>query len=246
MIFRFCCYGMMVWCSGAALGEPQQVPQAPPVALAEDRSPTARPDPNRFAGEIERFAKEEPEKGGIVFTGSSSIRLWTQLKEDFAGLPVVNRGFGGCVSHDLSVFFETIIGRHEPKLIVTYSGSNDLAERLTVDEAFADYIAFLDLTHQRFPAAKVIVTSVKISPRRVLQTPQVNELNQRLSDWCKGKDWLRYLDCTRYLADAENQPIATFFRDDLLHLSESGYAEWKAILEPVVRDEWAKVAPPAP
>ena len=44
---------------------------------------TPRPKPERFAKEIAAFAKQEPEKGGIVFTGSSSIRLWTKLKKDF-------------------------------------------------------------------------------------------------------------------------------------------------------------------
>jgi hypothetical protein len=38
---------------------------------------------------------DPPPKGGIIFTGSSSIRMWTSLKEDFPGLPVLNRGFGG-------------------------------------------------------------------------------------------------------------------------------------------------------
>jgi lysophospholipase L1-like esterase len=52
---------------------------------------------------------------------------------------------------------------------------------------------------------------------------------------------VRYLDCDSYLADAKGQPIRKFYRDDLLHLSEQGYAEWKKILEPVLREEWAKV-----
>lgn len=210
---------------------------ATPAALKA----TPRPNPQRFAGEIAAFSKQVPEKGGIVFTGSSSIRLWTHLKEDFPGLPVVNRGFGGCVSNDLSVYFDTIVGRHEPKLIVTYCGSNDIEEKLSVAESFDDYTAFLNLTHQRCPAARVILTSVKIAPRRASQIPRVNELNQRLSDWCKDKDWLRFLDCTSYLADPKDQPIPSYFREDRLHLNDSGYAKWKEILEPVVRSEWEKV-----
>ncbi len=214
---------------------------APAPVVATASGPTPRPDPQRFAGEIAAFSNQPPEKGGIVFTGSSSIRLWTHLKEDFPGLPVVNRGFGGCVSNDLIVYFDTIVGRHDPKLIVTYCGSNDIEKKLSVSEAFDDYTAFLNLAHQRCPAARVILTSVKIAPRRALQIPQVNELNQRLSDWSKDKRWLRFLDCTSYLADSRDQPIATFFRDDHLHLNDSGYARWKEILEPVVREEWAKV-----
>jgi len=64
--------------------------------------PVPRPDPARFASEIDAFAKQNPGRGGIVFTGSSSIRLWANLKEDFPDLPVTNRGFGDCISNDLT------------------------------------------------------------------------------------------------------------------------------------------------
>lgn len=204
--------------------------------------PTPRPNPARFVGEITAFAKQEAEKGGIVFTGSSNIRLWTSLKEDFPGLPVLNRGFGGCLANDLVVFFETLITRHEPKLIVAYAGGNDLQEKLTVQEAFDDYTRFLTMTHDRFPKARVILNSVKIAPRRALQIPQVHEFNQRLEAWAAAKDWVRFLDSTSYLADSSGQPIPSYFRDDHLHLNDSGYAKWQSILDPVLREEWAKVA----
>lgn len=209
------------------------------VSLAAE--PTSRPNPARFAKDIAAFAADRPEQGGIVFTGSSSVRLWTNLKQDFSDLPVLNRGFGGSVANDLSVHFETVIARHAPKLLVTYTGSNDLNAKLTPDEALADYTAFLDTFHARFPKARVILTSVKIGEKRLAQIPHVHELNRKLLAWTEGKDWVRYLDCDSYLADTKGRPIRKFYRDDLLHLSEQGYAEWKKILEPVLREEWAKV-----
>ncbi len=203
--------------------------------------PTPRPNPQRFAGEIAVYAAKEPEKGGIVFVGSSSIRLWSPLKKDFPGLPVVNRGFGGCVANDMIVYFDTVVARHEPKLVVTYVGSNDIDDHLTVDEAFADYTKFLTLIHDRFPKTRVIVNSVKIAPSRAAQISKVHLLNRHLDAWCAGKDGLRYLETSSYLADSSDQPIPGFFRPDRLHLNAKGYAKWKAILEPVVREEWAKV-----
>jgi lysophospholipase L1-like esterase len=208
------------------------------VAVAE----TPRPNPARFVDEIGAFCKRSPETGGIVFAGSSSIRLWTKLKEDFPGLPVLNRGFGGAVSNDLIVYFETIVARHAPKLVVTYSGTNDLNLHLTVDESFADYVKFLTMVHERLPTTRVIVTSVKISQSRAMQIPQVHALNRCLETWCASHEWARYVDCTSYLADPQGMAIPEFFRDDRLHLSELGYAKWRAILEPVVREEWEKVA----
>ena len=208
-------------------------------ALAAE--PTPRPDPLRFANEIAAFAKQEPERGGIVFAGSSSFRLWTNLKQDFPDLPVLNRGVGGSVANDLIVNFETVVARHEPKLIVTYSGGNDINAKLSVQEAFADYTNFLTIAHERFPRARIVVTSVKIAPSRVQQIPQVHELNDRLLVWSGGKDWVRFVDCHSYLADAGGQPIVSYYREDNLHLNPSGYAKWKEILAPVLHEEWTKV-----
>ena len=203
--------------------------------------PTPRPDPGRFAGEIAAFAKKEPVKGGIVFVGSSSIRMWPHLKRDFAGLTVINRGFGGSVSNDLVVNFDTLVARNEPKLLVTYCGSNDINEKLSVDEAFADYTKFMTMARDRFPKIRIILNSVKIAPRRAGDIPKVNQLNQSLASWAAGKSWVRFLDSTSYLADDRDRPIPGYFREDQLHLNAAGYQKWQAILEPVVREEWAKV-----
>jgi lysophospholipase L1-like esterase len=211
---------------------------AVPAAALE---PNPRPDPERFAGEIAAFAKGEPETGGIVFAGSSSIRRWTSLKEDFEGLPVINRGFGGSVANDLIVHFETVIARHAPKLLVIYTGGNDIALNIPVDEALADYVKFLTIMRVRFPKTPVILTSVKIAPQRAAQIAQVHELNQRLGDWAADKEWLRFVDCTSYLADEKGMPNVDYFIEDMIHLNAEGYARWREILDPVLREEWQKV-----
>lgn len=203
-----------------------------------------RPSPQRFAKEIAAFAAKPADKGGIVFTGSSSIRLWKTLKEDFPGLPVLNRGFGGSVANDLIVHFDTVVGRHEPKLLVTYTGSNDINAKLTPQEALADYTRFLDMVHEKLPKTRVIVTSVKIGEKRIAQIPQVKELNRLLQAWIQGKDWVRYVDCTSYLADEKGHPIRKYYVKDLLHLSPAGYAKWTQTLGPILREEWAKVSQP--
>ncbi|HYF34173.1 MAG TPA: GDSL-type esterase/lipase family protein [Prosthecobacter sp.] len=215
----------------------------PPAATPPAAAPvgTPRPDPQRFAKEIAAFAAQPPVKGGIVFTGSSSIRLWTTLKEDFPGLPVLNRGFGGSVANDLIVHADTVVFRHRPKLLVVYTGSNDINAKLTTQEAFADYTRFLNLVHEKLPKTRVIITSVKIGEKRAAQIPQVHELNRFLKAWSAGRKWTRYVDCTTYLADASGKPIREYYRDDLLHLSPAGYAKWKATLDPVLREEWDKV-----
>lgn len=227
---------------------PKPAPVAPPSAKALPPPAPAvvapvkpRPDPARLAKEIAAFAAAEPPKGGIVFTGSSSIRRWTTLKQDFPGLPVLNRGFGGSVANDLIVYADTVVFRHRPKVLVVYTGSNDLNAKLTPKEALADYTKFLTLVNEKLPKTRVVVTSVKIAEKRITQIPQVHELNRLLEAWVKGKKWARYVESTSYLADAEGKPIREYYVDDLLHLSPAGYAKWTAILNPILREEWDKV-----
>jgi len=80
---------------------------SPAAALAQIRpAPTmrvpARPAPAEkppFAAEIAAFEAKDairmPPKGGVLFLGSSSIRMWTDVAHDFPGRTVINRGFGG-------------------------------------------------------------------------------------------------------------------------------------------------------
>lgn len=201
---------------------------------------TPRPDPQRFAKDIAAFAAQPAPTEGIVFTGSSSIRLWKTLKEDFPDLPVLNRGFGGSVANDLVVYFDTLVTRHQPKIIVTYTGSNDINAKLSVPECLEDYTKFLNLVHEKLPKTRVIITSVKIGEKRIAQIPQVHALNRELKAWTEGKDWIRYVDCTSYLADEKGLPIRAYYAKDLLHLSPEGYAKWTQILSPILHEEWAK------
>lgn len=217
------------------------LPATPAAPAAPTQAATPRPNPLRLAKEIAAFAAKEPQKGGIVFTGSSSIRRWTTLNRDFPGLPVLNRGFGGSVANDLVVYADTVVFRHRPKVLVVYTGSNDINAKLTPKEALADYTKFLTLVNEKLPKTRVIVTSVKIGEKRISQIPQVYELNRLLQAWIKGKKWVRYVDCTSHLADAMGQPIREYYVDDLLHLSPAGYAKWTAILNPILHEEWEKV-----
>ena len=88
------------------------------------------PDPNRFYSEIQSFLNEDvfikSDKKLIVFIGSSSIRFWMGLKNDFSEYDILNRGFGGSIFSDLNFFIEDLVIKHNPDLIVIYEGDNDI------------------------------------------------------------------------------------------------------------------------
>ena len=115
-----------------------------PQLLAE---PVPAPDtPVKWEKEIAAFeAKDKenpPAKGQIVFVGSSSIKKWTTLQKDFPHHRVLNRGFGGSQLGDSVYFADRIVIPYAPRMVVVYSGGNDINAGKTPENVFASFQAF--------------------------------------------------------------------------------------------------------
>ena len=67
-----------------------------------------------------------PPKGGIVFVGSSTIVRWKTLAQDFPGLQIINRGFGGNEIEDCTHFADRTIFPTSRKMIFLRAGGNDI------------------------------------------------------------------------------------------------------------------------
>ena len=203
---------------------------AAPLVAAPD------PDPARFAKEIAAFdaadAKSPPEKGGIVFTGSSSIRL-LDIPRVFPGLKALNRGFGGSHISEVNHYLERCVLRYEPSLVVFYCGGNDLWDKKTPEQVEEDFTEFRTRLFERSPAAKLIVLAVRPSPARLSIIKAEADLNERFRKAAAADPRITHLpgSCDRYL-DNTGKPIPELFVADGLHMSEAGYAIWKEILTP--------------
>ena len=123
------------------------------ASATEPRQPQM-PDPARFETEIAAFEtydhKNAPPTNPILFVGSSTVRLW-QTADAFPDLPVINRGFGGSTIADVNHFADRIVFKYKPRMIVFYSGDNDLAAGRSPDRVFDDFETFADSVHERLP-----------------------------------------------------------------------------------------------
>src|SRR5687768_8455641 len=72
--------------------------------------------------------KRTPEPGGVLFVGSSSIRLWDNLESEFADARIIKRGFGGSRLSDCVQLLDRLVIRYQPRTVLLYAGDNDLAE----------------------------------------------------------------------------------------------------------------------
>src|SRR5436190_3718497 len=72
----------------------------------------------RWEKEIAAFehmdATNRPPKGALLFIGSSTIRRWSTLAQDFPHHQVLTRGFGGSQIVDSTHFAARIIFPYEP------------------------------------------------------------------------------------------------------------------------------------
>src|SRR5215470_9581276 len=76
-----------------------------------------------------------------VFYGSSSIRLWTTLAEDFDPR-VLNLGFGGSTLEACLYFFARLVPPTHPRSLLLYAGDNDLGDGRSPDDVFATFRRF--------------------------------------------------------------------------------------------------------
>ncbi len=206
----------------------------PPPTLAAETVQLAAIDP-RWSASMEAFSaadqKQAPQAGGVVFVGSSSIRLWNDLETSFSDQPVViKRGFGGSQLSDCVKLVHRLVLPYKPRLVVVYAGENDLeagASPWAVTQRFAD---FVQSVKAELPQARIAFVSIKPSPSRAGMIAAVRETNQMIKAYSLTEPQLDFIDVYSSMVDAKGQPRPELFLGDRLHLNADGYAVWKRII----------------
>ncbi|RYY34687.1 MAG: hypothetical protein EOP46_12610 [Sphingobacteriaceae bacterium] len=194
-----------------------------------------------FDNEVREFKKVDSlnntKPGGILFIGSSSIRLWDDLEQRFAGKPIVKRGLGGSqLSQWVQYYAPFVVYPYKPKKIFLYAGENDIAAGKTAKEVTADFETFWKMLSDNLPKAEIYFMAIKPSPSRAKFYGEVNTANQLIKESIKVKRRTHYLDvATVILNEKTGQPDSSLFKSDLLHLNSKGYDKWQQAIEKDVK-----------
>lgn len=190
--------------------------------------------PQRWEKSIEQFeqamTRGVSKKGGVLFIGSSSIRMW-DLKQWFPDLQAVNHGFGGSEISDSIHFFDRIVTPLQPKTIVMYAGDNDVSKGKSAETVHADFRTFAQLVRNKLPVeTKLAFIAIKPSTKRWNLADRMSAANQLIRRTCEADERLIYVDIWTPMMGNDGRPRGDLFLKDGLHLNDSGYRIWTDIV----------------
>src|SRR5436190_10256673 len=206
------------------------------VALLGLQAQEAKSD--KWEKDIAAFEEKDkaapPPENGIVFVGSSSIRMW-KTAEAFPDLKVVNRGFGGSEMGDATKYAERIVLPYKPQTVVVFAGGNDINAGKSPEQVADAFKTLVGKIHGALPKTKVYYISLFPNVKRRAQDEKCVKANELIEAFTKTDERLGYVDTASKMRAADGGPRPELLRDDGLHMNDDGYKIWNEIVGAVLR-----------
>lgn len=193
-----------------------------------------------FEKEVKAFRESDrlsaPEKGQIVFIGSSSFTRWTSLSDAFPGYRVLNRAFGGSSLPDVTRYLNDVVFPYSPCQVVLYCGENDFAgdEKLVYDTVVARFKTLFSAVRKRLPKTSFAYVSMKPSPSRWALAPKFIAANAAIKEYLSTQPRTAYVDVWPVMLGQDGTPRAEIFVEDRLHMNADGYTLWAPLISKVL------------
>ncbi len=186
-----------------------------------------QPGSQQWEREIRAFEAADranpPPQGEILFVGSSTIRKWTTLAQDFSEYKVLNRGFGGCRIADCTYYADRIVVPYKPRLIVLRAGGNDIHAGKTPEQVRADFQAFVEKVRAKLPEVRIAYMTINATPARWANVTREKKANQLIKGYIAKGENLDYIDTFDATMGADGKPREELFVKDRLHFNAESY-----------------------
>lgn len=194
----------------------------------------------RFADEVAAIQKKydtlwDASKETIVFTGSSSVRIWKDLQEKFPQHHIVNSGFGGSQAADLLAYSDQLILHYRPKKVFIYEGDNDIASGKKTKEIIAHTGEIISRIVAQNPSAQIVLIAAKPSIARWNLKRKYKKLNRSFQKMGSREKQIQYADVWKPMLD-KRKVKQDIFLDDGLHMNAKGYEIWYQVIKPFLED----------
>ncbi len=186
--------------------------------------------------DIQAFEKLDAEQtdpqNAILFTGSSSIRLWDNIHEDMKPYAVIQRGYGGANFSDFAVYSKRIIYPHTPQAVVIFI-ANDITggeQDKTPKEVLSLYQYVVKGIRKKLPNEPVFFIQITPTNSRWKVWDKATGANNLIKAYSESDPNLHYIETAYAFLGSDGKPKSELFREDQLHLNLEGYKIWSGII----------------
>lgn len=188
-----------------------------------------------FNEDLQRLEKEiaalknNPE---LIFYGSSTFTLWTELTTVFKDYNPVNLGFGGSTLASCTWFFKRIFENiKKTGSIVIYAGENDLGEGRHPEEVILFLENLLAKIRVKYGDIPCTMISIKPSFNRWHLSGSIRFTNNNIQKLTEKDPNFHFIDIYDLMLNKEGKPNPNYYIDDGLHLSPAGYQLWTEVIK---------------
>ncbi|MEE1962892.1 Lysophospholipase L1 [Flagellimonas taeanensis] len=191
--------------------------------------------PNRFDEEVNEIKKKndtlwDVSRPAIVFTGSSSVRLWEDLQDRFPDQQVLNTGFGGSQFSDLELYLDELILSYDPVKVFIYEGDNDVNAKVKLRTIVDTSERILDVLQQKKQGMEIVLISPKPSISRWKLRGKYKRLNRKLARLASKTEGVEFVDVWYPMLEKRKLKQDIFIEDGL-HMNSKGYDIWYDVIK---------------
>lgn len=192
-------------------------------------------DPARFKDELVQIQEKynpvwDASKETVVFTGSSSIRIWKNLQEIFPEHQIINTGFGGSHASDLLFHLDALVLKYNPKKVFIYEGDNDIYAKKKAKDIIGTTKEIIDNIKSKLPNAQIVLISAKPSIARWNLKGKYKRFNRKMSKLAKKDADIEYSNVWNTMLTKRKLKKDLFIQDGL-HMNAKGYELWYAVIK---------------
>lgn len=205
------------------------------LALLIANTIDAQPDPSRWTDEIGTIKDKirSTEKDiKIVFTGSSSIRMWSDLSDRYDREDIINTGFGGSQMFELEYWLDDLVLAYDPEKVFIYEGDNDVSAGKSNEAILKSAAGIVERLRQKNSDMEIYFIAAKPSISRWALKEKYLSFNEALKNFCETYEHMYFVDVWTPMLDADGNPISNIFIEDNLHMNSAGYDIWEKVIRP--------------
>lgn len=199
---------------------------------------------DRYADTIEQYRRFDKRnalaKNPILFVGSSSIVFW-ETAQSFPDYPVINRGFGGASLPEVIHYYDDVIKKHAPSVLVVYCDI-DVENGESPEFSVNAFKKLVNRVEMDFPTTEIIFLSMKptLIDDVLGKDVRKNKLttNEMLAAYSANKDNLHYIDISDVMFADETRLKNEIFIGDGMHMNQLGYDLW----DPIVKEKLDQIS----